>query len=121
MYYITSYIIILFTGPNNPGNLSYLRQRRLCFGCFVFLFAHLSVSKIIYKVMNRLACMKLLSEVYLGSRNNLINLGDHADYDTDTGSGLRSVPRLRSLQALTYCLVLYFIGVQLPLCSKMSN
>ena len=49
---------------------------------------HLSVSKITYKVMNRFACMNLLSEVYLRSINDILNFGDHADYDPDTGSGL---------------------------------
>ena len=51
----------------------------------------MSVINIAYKVMNGFACMKLLSEVYLGPRNNLVNFGDGPDYDPDSGSGLRSV------------------------------
>ena len=45
-----------------------------------------SVSRIAYEVMNGSACMKLLSEVYLGPRNNLIHFGDDPDYDPYPGS-----------------------------------
>ena len=55
-----------------------------------FWFVCLSVNRITYKVMNRFACMKLLSEVYLGPRNNLIHFGDDPDYDMDSGYGLRT-------------------------------
>ena len=47
--------------------------------------------------------------------------GDAPDYDPDPGSGLRSVLHGGGLQSLTYCPVIYFIGVQLPICFKLSN
>ena len=74
-----------------------------------FWFVSLSVSRIAYKVINGFACMKLLSEVYLGPKNILINLEDDPDYDRNPGSGSRSVSRGGSLQSLTDCLVIYVI------------
>ena len=44
-----------------------------------FSLVCMSVSRIFYKVMDEFACMKLLSDVYLGPRNNLIHFGDDPD------------------------------------------
>ena len=85
-----------------------------------FLLDCTSVSRLAYKVMNGFACMKLLWEVYLGPRKNLINFGDAPDYDPDPRSGLRSVLQGGGLQSLTDCPVIYVIGVQLPFCFKLS-
>ena len=71
-----------------------------------FRFVCLSVSRITYKVVNGFACMTLLSEVYLGARNNLIHFGDDPDYDPNPGSGLRSASCSRGLQSLTDCLLI---------------
>ena len=73
-------------------------------------------NRITYKVVDGFACMKLLSEVYLGPRNNLIHFGDEPDYDPDPGSGLRSVSRGGCLQSLKDFLVIYVISVQLAFC-----
>ena len=51
--------------------------------------------------------MKLLSEVYLGPRNNLIHFGDDPDYDPDPGFGLQSLSRGGGLQSLTDCPVIF--------------
>ena len=56
-----------------------------------FCLASTSVSRIADKVMNEFVGMKLLSEVYIGPRNNLINFRDDPDYDPESGSGLQSV------------------------------
>ena len=48
-----------------------------------FWFVCLSVRRIAYKVMNGFACMKLLSEMYLGPRKNLIHFWSDSDYDPD--------------------------------------
>ena len=80
-----------------------------------------SVSRISVKVMNEFACMKLLSEVYHGPRNNLINFGDDLDYEPNPGSGLRSVLHGGGLQSLTDYLVIYGNSVQLPFCFNLSN
>ena len=71
-------------------------------------FVCLSVSRITYKVMNGFACMTLLSEVYLGAENNLINFGDDPDCYPNPGSGLRSVSCSRGLQSLTDCLFICY-------------
>ena len=39
--------------------------------------------------MKGFACMKLLSEVYLGPRNNLIHFGNDPDYDPGSESMIR--------------------------------
>ena len=77
--------------------------------------------RITYNVVNGFACMKLLSEVYLGPRNNVIHFGDDPDYDPDPGSGWRSVSRGGDLKSLTDCLVIYVISVQLAFGFKISN
>ena len=44
-----------------------------------FSLVCMSVSRISYKIRDEFACMKLLSEVYLGPRNNLINFRGDLD------------------------------------------
>ena len=80
-----------------------------------------AVSRIADKIMNEFACMKLLLQVYLGLRHNLINFRDDLDYDLDPGFGLRFVLHGGGLQSLTDYLVIYVIGVQLPFCFNLSN
>ena len=46
-----------------------------------------AVSRIADKIMNEFACMKLLLQVYLGPRHNLINFRDDLNYDLEPGSG----------------------------------
>ena len=45
-----------------------------------FWFVCLSVNRITYQVVNRFKYIKLLSEVHLEPRNNLIHFGDDPDY-----------------------------------------
>ena len=115
MIYVLYVCIIFHTDVKNPGNPYYLRQRMLCFGRFDLFY--LSVSRITYKVMNRVGCIKLLSAVYLGPRNNLKKSWD----DPDSRFGLRSVSRGGGLQSLTDCPVIDAIGVQLQFCFKIFN
>ena len=51
--------------------------------------------------------MTLLPEVCLGPRTNQLNFVGNPGYDTDTGSGLRSLILGGGLQSLTDCLVIY--------------
>ena len=59
----------------------YISTKEVMFWSFCLVCT--SVSRIGDKVMNEFACMKLLSGVYLGPRNNLIHFEDDLDYDPD--------------------------------------
>ena len=73
-----------------------------------FSLVCMSVSRISYKIMDEFACIKLLSEVYLGTRHNLIHFGDDPDKDPYPGSGsgllcllpINKVIRIQTLQTV---------------------